>query len=424
MKLEFFQLKQHPFTLYPDPRVVFYSSSHARVKSFLSYASWKWDGYTVITGEPGTGKTLLVKQLLNRLQGKVSCVYLQHSRLNDVEFLRLLLANLGKVAFDAGKAKLISLIHQELLKNQVRGQRCLLVVDDAHHLSAEVLEEIRFLTGFGHGRHALLNVVLVGDDRLLETLNHPGMAQFNQRVRFWSKLEPLTRKGTTEYINFRLLAAGGFGQLYSENAISLIHHFANGVPRLINMLCEVALVAAYVKGVPRVGAVEVQVAINDLSWPEHAGRALLGKKKQVQGRSVEPVALTTAASGILPRISICRNGALLDDLPLDVAQITIGKLPDNDFTLHDPLACDHHAVINRSDKGYVIEDLDSVSGTYVNDNPVRAHLLQYGDEITVASYELKFEAPRKARPPVAALSVEDGRRRSDVLMQVRWEGAE
>ncbi len=388
MYLEHFGLKKNPFQITPDTDFLFLSRSHARAKAYMSYSIWKWDGFSVITGKPGAGKTLMARNLMERLDGSVEVIYLNHTRLSRSEFLRSLAANLGAPAFEAGEAELIATISDRLVARNRENRRVLLIIDEAHYLKRSVMEELRFFTAMENEGQPLLNLILVGDEALLEKFDRPGMEQLRQRVRLWYSIGGLDKQGVKEYINYRLAAAGRTGEgIFTDSAISLIHSFTDGLPRLINVLCDAALVAAYVQEDRVVSTVSVRTALDELQWDKFTGKTVLEHKLGARALSHRSGASGRKVSD--PKLRISRQGILMAELIMDQDEVSIGRAESNDIMLDDPFVCDHHAVINKTGEGYVVEDLGSLNGTYVNARKVKSHKLKSGDIIGIASYQIK-----------------------------------
>ena len=278
MYLKHFDLDKSPFQLTPDADFLYLSLAHARVKAHMSYTVWKWDGFAVVTGKTGSGKTTLISQLLARVDKSISVTLIRQTQMNEIEFLRFLLANFGISAYCAEKAELIAQLNNYLIQQKSHGKRVLLVIDEAQHLSPRILEELRLLSDIRVKGDQALNLILVGHSSLLRTLRSPPMEQLSQRVRLWYDLEGLSVKETKEYIHYRLAVAGSrLDGVFTDTSIALIHRFSAGIPRMINILCEAAMVAAYVDHERHVTAKNIRTAIGELQWPQYTGRHVLKK---------------------------------------------------------------------------------------------------------------------------------------------------
>jgi len=412
MYLEHYGLKKNPFQITPDTDFLFLSRSHARAKAYMSYSIWKWDGFSVVTGEPGTGKTLIVRNLLARLPEEVTAVYINHTRLSGKEFLRSFAAHLGISAFSAEKAELITRISDYLNQQADQGRQVLVVLDEAHYLKPAVMEEIRFLSAIERSGKPLLNVIMVGDAGLLEKFDEPHMEQLRQRVRLWYSISKLDKEAVKEYINYRLAVSGRRKEgIFTDSAISLIHSFTDGTPRLINILCDAALVAAYVSDEDFVSTAHVRTALEELQWDKFNGKNVLEHKIS---HSASTLTDESNEKKIPPRLRISNQGLLMAEFILDRDSLSIGRADTNDIMLDDPFVCDFHAVIHKVNDKYVIEDLDSLNGTYVNARKIKARALEDGDIIGISSYQIKVDFSHGRDKTGRGLPVDDNGSESEI----------
>jgi len=244
----FFNLKRNPFEITPDPSFLFATRKHNEALASLYYGVRRHKGFVVMTGEVGTGKTLLIRCLLELLtRNQVGFAYIFNSRLNAMEFLRYVAGDFGLTASGKGKDELLLSISDYLVERHRKKLTTLLVVDEAHHLSAEVLEEIRLLTNLETPTQKLLQILLVGQPELNEKLDSTNLRQLKQRIALRCNLEALSEGETRAYIKRRLQLAGSNpdNRIFSDAAASAIYRHSRGIPRLINTVCENALIAAY-----------------------------------------------------------------------------------------------------------------------------------------------------------------------------------
>ena len=407
MYLEYYGLNTNPFQIAVNPDLVYLSQSHARAKAYLSYSIWKWDGLSVVTGKPGTGKTLMAKNLISRLEEDVTVIYLNHTRLSTKEFLRSFAANLGVPAFTAEKAGLIYTITQYLQDQRNAGNQVLLVIDEAHHLSRGILEEIRFFTALERDSKPLLNIILVGDEALLTKFDHPGMEQLRQRVRLWYSLSRLDKQGVKEYINYRLTMCGRESHgIFTDAAISLLHSFTEGTPRLVNVLCDAAMVAAYVKEDNSVNTSHVRTALDELGWDKFSGKTIMQKKQRMLDLSTKSIT-NSGKKNCYPKLEISNKGLLMAELILDKDSISIGRQESNDFLFEGLSVCEYHAVINLVDGYYILEDLDTQNGTYINGRKIKSHVLKTGDIIGIATYQIQFTLHQQETKAPSQVRIDD-----------------
>jgi len=248
----FFNLTRNPFELTPDPVFLFSTKRHNEALAALYYGIRRHKGFVVVTGEVGTGKTLLLRCLLQLLkQSKdVDYAYLFNSRLSPTEFLQYILSDFGLPASGKNKSELLLDLGHFVVSRGSKKLTTVLIVDEAHHLSAEILEEVRLLTNLETTDDKLLQVVLVGQPELDEQLDSVGLRQLKQRIALRARLDPLDGNETKGYIERRLQIAGTSSQantLFSEQTIASVYRHSRGFPRLINTICENALIHAYAR---------------------------------------------------------------------------------------------------------------------------------------------------------------------------------
>lgn len=277
MYLEAFNLTTYPFQVAPDAEFLYLSKAHARAKAYLDYAIWSPDGFVVITGDVGCGKTILIKKVLAELPKAIVVAKIFQTQIDEVEFLQLLLAQFGIKAFEAKKVELLDTVNNFLVNQHMQKRQVVLIVDEAQNLNERVLEEIRLLSGLEAGNEKILNVILAGQSELSQKLNAPSMEQLAQRVQLRFHIRPLNQTETQEYIEHRLTVAGAANrQIFPPDTIPLIHQYSGGVPRLINVLCDTVLTAAFVDNVPLVSTSLVNTAIKELQWTPYAERVHKG----------------------------------------------------------------------------------------------------------------------------------------------------
>jgi general secretion pathway protein A len=246
----FYNLKRNPFEISPDPSFLFPTRRHNEALAALYYGVRRRKGFVVMTGEVGTGKTLLVRcllQLLNR--NDVSYAYIFNSRLSPLEFLQYVAGDFGLPASGKNKSELLMELSNYLIARHLKKLTTVLVVDEAHHVSTEVLEEIRLLTNLETTQEKLLQILLVGQPELDEKLDSVELRQLKQRIALRSQLEALSLDETRGYVHRRLELAGaspeGAVLLFPEETIERIHRHSRGIPRLINTISENALITSF-----------------------------------------------------------------------------------------------------------------------------------------------------------------------------------
>ena len=249
MYAEFYGLKELPFALTPDPRFIYFTPSHTEVMANLHYGIESGKGLVVVTGEVGTGKTTILRWMMQRLDRTVLVAYIFNPRLSVTEFYQHVAKLLGVQNWET-KSDLLLELGRALETRHSRGLRTVLIVDEAQGLSPHVLEEIRLLSNFESNTAKELQIVLTGQPELREVLNNPSLRQLKQRIALRCVIKPLpTIEETERYITSRLLVAGAERtHIFSAAAIDFIYRCSDGIPRNVNNLCDNALLAGYAAG--------------------------------------------------------------------------------------------------------------------------------------------------------------------------------
>jgi len=279
MYLEFFNLTTYPFQVTPDAGFLYLGKAHARAKAYLDYAVWSPDGFVAITGDIGSGKTILLKKILSELPDSVVVAKIFQTQLDEIEFLQALLLEFGYQAFDAKKIELLDAINSFLLEQHKNKRQVVLIVDEAQNLTERALEEIRLLSGVENKNEKILHVILVGQAELGEKLDSPSLEQLAQRLQLRFHIKALSRDEISTYIKHRLTVAGAQNPaLFPEDILPLIFRYTGGVPRLINVLCDTVLTGAFVESTRNISADLVAAAIAELQWAPYTER--IGKRKR------------------------------------------------------------------------------------------------------------------------------------------------
>jgi general secretion pathway protein A len=247
MYLDFYGLKEKPFSLTPDPQFLYLSESHRTAIDSLLYGIEQREGFMVVTGDIGTGKTTICRSLLEKLDKKVKTAVIFNSFLTEGELLRAILKDLGFTSIGRTKAERIETLNQYLLNQLSRGDHVVLIIDEAQNLSIPVLEQIRMLSNLETTKEKMLQIILFGQIELDQKLRSPKLKQLNQRIVIRHHILPLNREETESYIYQRLTVAGSQGGVtFSKSAIDEIYRFSKGIPRLINLICDRSLIGGYV----------------------------------------------------------------------------------------------------------------------------------------------------------------------------------
>ena len=244
----FFGLRENPFNVNPDPRYLFLTRQTREALACLIYGVLNRKGFILLTGEVGTGKTTLLNQLLDWLRReRVVSAFVFNSRLNVAQLLDFMMADFGITCESYLKSQMLLRFNHWLLERYRAGETAVLIIDEAQNLSLPVLEEIRLLTNLETPTTKLLQIVLSGQPELEQKLNQPQLRQLRQRITLRCKLHPLTLEETASYIGERLCTAGANGQtIFTREAIQRMHVYSLGIPRVVNLLCDHALISAFV----------------------------------------------------------------------------------------------------------------------------------------------------------------------------------
>jgi type II secretory pathway predicted ATPase ExeA len=248
MYKKFFGLKENPFNVNPDPRYLFLTPHTQEALACLTYGIETRKGFILMTGEVGTGKTTLINKLLEWLhKERVFTAFVFNPRLSVSQFFDFMMADFGIPCESHQKGQMLLKLNQWLLERYQAGERAVLVVDEAQNLSPQMLEEIRLLTNLETSTEKLLQIVLAGQPELEQKLNQPQLRQLRQRITLRAKTRQLTLEETQGYIVERMRIAGAENpDIFSPEAVAIVHRYARGIPRVTNLLCEHALVSSFV----------------------------------------------------------------------------------------------------------------------------------------------------------------------------------
>jgi len=263
---EYFSLKERPFSLTPDPDFLFLSESHQRALDHLLFGLESGEGFIVVTGDIGVGKTTVCRTLLRRLPKRFATALVVNTLLTEKELLRTVLGDFGAPVPDGTRKDLLDALNRFLLAEAEGGRRPVLIIDEAQNLAPPLLEQVRLLSNLETEKRKLLQIVLFGQRELQEKLGLPQLRQFDQRITVRATILPLDLRETARYIQHRMSVAGAAGSAFlSPAAERLLHRRSRGVPRRINQLCDRALLAACVRGAARVEREDVVRAAASLA---------------------------------------------------------------------------------------------------------------------------------------------------------------
>jgi len=400
MYLELFKLHELPFRLSPDPQFLYLSKQHARAKAYMESTIWFTDGFVVITGEIGAGKTTLIETFLRELQTDAVVAQINQTQLSPTAFLQTVLVQFGFSPFNMKKPEVLATLNQFLMEQHDAGRKVLLIVDEAQNLSYRVLEEIRMLSGVESAKEKALRIILAGQPELNDKLNSPELVQLAQRVRLRFHLTALTAAETTAYIDHRLEVAGSQGRrIFAEEIYPKIYKYTGGVPRLINTLCDTAMMAAYTSDRGTVTRADIISAVRELQWVEYAARPQPQPQPQPQpAEAAGAAAAATAQPGAtLGRLLVATDGRTVQEIALRIGRVIVGRTPDNDVQIDSRFISRHHCQVITTPHSCVVEDLNSTNGIYVKSNRVRRHYLNDGDVVQIGKHELIYVDERTSR---------------------------
>jgi general secretion pathway protein A len=395
MYLELFNLHELPFRLSPDPQFLYLSKQHARAKAYMESTIWFTDGFVVITGEIGAGKTTLIETFLRELQSDVVVAQINQTQLTPTAFLQTVLVQFGFSPFNMKKPEVLATLNQFLMEQHGSGRKVLLIVDEAQNLSNRVLEEIRMLSGVETTKEKALRIILAGQPELNDKLNSQELIQLTQRVRLRFHLTALSKPETSAYIDHRLEVAGSQGRrIFAEDTYATIYKYTGGVPRLINTLCDTCLMAAYGKDHNAVTTAELEAAIRELQWVEFGSATNRMKIPTMVEHAAPP---STESSHVVGRILLASEGKTLVERELKPGRLVIGRTPDNDLQIDSKFISRHHCQLVTQPDSCLIEDLNSTNGIFVQSKRVRRHNLNDGDVVQVGQHEIMYIDERSPR---------------------------
>ena len=260
----FFGLKEAPFNVTPDPRFMYFSRHHLEALSALLYGIDSRRGFIAITGEIGAGKTTLCRTLLKEIQGRAHTAFIFNPKLSEFELLQTIVEDLGIVPKGKRRKDHFDALNRFLLQELEKGVNTVIIIDEAQNLTPRALEQVRLLSNLETTREKLLQIILVGQPQLRDLLARPDLAQLYQRVTVRYHLSALDREDTEKYLGHRLRVAGTEEVLFTPEAVDRIFEKSNGIPRIINVLADRALLGSFVRSIRMVEAAVVDEAHADL----------------------------------------------------------------------------------------------------------------------------------------------------------------
>ncbi len=399
--LEHFSLSEQPFRLTPDPEFLYWSKQHARAKAYMESTIWLADGFVVITGEIGSGKTTLLQSFLSELEDDVLYAVVSQTQLTPTQFLQAVLTEFGFKPFNKRKVELLDMLNMFLIEQYSSGRKVVLVVDEAQNLTKKVLEEIRLISGIETHKEKVLRIILAGQPELRDTLDSASMQQLLQRVRLRFHIGPLDRREMREYVERRLSVAGRKKpDLFAADSFDVLYRFTGGVPRLINTLCDTALLCAFADEKKLVESASVIAAAEELNWQEHeSNTGVYDQLRQLEQERNSQVDLHVT------RIEVRADDETVDVLTFPLGRVIVGRSPDNEIYIQSKFVSRHHAQLVSDESGCVIEDLNSTNGVFLGEKQVKKYRLRDGDVVSLGVHQLIYHDLRNAT--IAEDNVED-----------------
>lgn len=300
MYASFFGLSEAPFSIAPDPRFLYMSKRHREAMAHLIYGINEGGGFVQLTGEVGTGKTTLCRCMLMQLPENVDVALILNPQISHSELLVTLCDEIGiDYTRDESPINLLKMLNEHLLQAYAEGRRMVLVIDEAQLLTRAVLEQIRILTNLETTRQKLMQIILIGQPELSEILGRDDLRQLSQRITARYHLQPLDLRDAREYVKYRLAVAGCKRRVFSNRALRRVYEYSGGVPRLINVICDRALLGAYTRDEKNVSAPVVR----------KAAREVLGKSLRHRTRTWwTPAVVLAMVLGVLLLFPHTREG--------------------------------------------------------------------------------------------------------------------
>ncbi|HEX2139732.1 MAG TPA: AAA family ATPase [Woeseiaceae bacterium] len=401
--LKHFKLNEQPFRLTPDPEFVYWSKQHARAKAYMESTIWLADGFVVITGEIGSGKTTLLQSFLAELGDDVVYAMVSQTQLSPSQFLQAVLTEFGFKPFKQRKVELLDMLNMFLIDQYANGKKVVLIVDEAQNLSKKVLEEIRLISGIETHKEKVLRIILAGQPELKDTLDSPELKQLVQRVRLRFHVGPLDKREMREYIEHRLAIAGRtVKDLIKDDAFDIIYRYTGGVPRLVNTLCDTALLCAFSEQKTVLGSQDIKTAVQELNWKEHELSA-----------GSYPDRLSTAPQvkrdSHVTGIEVRSEGESLGQHFFGPGRVIVGRSPDNEIYIQSKFVSRHHAQLTNDETGCTIEDLNSTNGVYIGEERVKKYRLKDGDVVSLGIHELVYSDLRQSDTRTAPTELKENR---------------
>lgn len=265
---EFYGFKEKPFSLTPDPHFLYLSSVHKKALAYLTYGLEDRKGFITVTGEVGAGKTTLIRALMHRVDANTTIARIINTTISSLQMLKMIVRDFGIEVASATKEDILDALNTFLLKQYSQGHNAVIIIDEAQNLPPATLEEIRLLSNLETEKDKLLQILLVGQPELRQTLAQPELRQLAQRITVNYHISPLNAHEVSEYIRHRVKVAGiDEFEIFNQEAMQQIAYASKGIPRLVNIICDAALVIGYVEGTKTITEPLVKEVLTELNIP-------------------------------------------------------------------------------------------------------------------------------------------------------------
>ena len=309
MYTEFYKLKEKPFSLAPDPAYLYLSKQHEMALTMLTYGVQSYAGVTVISGEVGSGKTTLIREILDNMAKDITVGLISNAHSAFGELLRWVLMAFDIKTDKKDKADLYQLFNDFLIAEYSQNKRTVLIIDEAQNLSVEMLEELRLLSNINSEKHLVLQLILVGQPELLEIMQCHELRQMAQRVSVDFKLKELGYKETKAYIRHRFSVAGAEDEIIDKYAAAVVYYHSGGVPRLINTLCDFALVYGYAEEQQKI---DLSLMLDVIKDKQRGGIFPLPKHENKEQAKVRELIKQEKGIDILPDLSEAEEDTIFE----------------------------------------------------------------------------------------------------------------
>lgn len=334
MYLEHFGFSVEPFEIAPNSRFLYLSRAHKKAFTYLNYALWNKDAFTLLTGDIGSGKTILLQHLLKTMPNTAEVVTLYQTQLSPYELLYVIAEQLGLVASeDMPKPKLFGLINAYILDSK---KNIVLIIDEAQSFSRETLEELRLLAGIDIvNSRTNINIILCGQPELKQIVESGALEQLNQRIKLRFHLTHLDFNETKEYLTLRVTKAGQNLEIFTLDAIKKIYELTSGLPRLINVIADTALTCGYADGFYAISSKQVEEAKRELGWDVHPPKLTWeeGKSKESNVVALPGAAVSEPQDLNKLETSVNKIESHLADIANSLRQLTSAEQPDKSTKL-------------------------------------------------------------------------------------------